>query len=300
MGWDLLKSFLVFLLIVVGFIFILLLPREMEITHHGGLVFTADFPFTFDLFKEKVQDFIHHFQTEKGFGENKMGVPILEELQTFLQRDLHIIIPAFFLAILFGMLLGIVQFYFREKWVGKIQAFLSWIFSAIPDFFFYIGLQYILIKLVANGFLQMNLFGNDDWYSFLLPMIAVTIFPMLYMMKFTTTSLENEVGQDYLRTARSKGLQRLSILKHMLWNCLPSILNQAQFVMLYILSSLPIIEKLSSYQGAGYHLLDSIFKNEDVRSLAFMLPYLVFMFATVVLSKLVKHWLVPIKSGALR
>ncbi|MEQ2526816.1 ABC transporter permease subunit [Bacillaceae bacterium CLA-AA-H227] len=300
MGWDLLKSFLVFLLIVVGFIFILLLPREMEITHHGGLVFTADFPFTFDLFKEKVQDFIHHFQTEKGFGENKMGVPILEELQTFLQRDLHIIIPAFFLAILFGMILGIIQFYFREKWVGKIQAFLSWIFSSIPDFFFYIGLQYILIKLVANGYLQMNLFGNDDWYSFLLPMIAVTIFPMLFMMKFTTTSLENEVGQDYLRTARSKGLQRVLILKHMLWNCWPSILNQAQFVMLYILSSLPIIEKLSSYQGAGYHLLDSIFKNEDVRSLAFMLPYLVFMFATVVLSKLVKHWLVPIKSGALR
>ncbi|RTR31819.1 ABC transporter permease subunit [Robertmurraya yapensis] len=300
MGWDLLKSFLVFLLIVVGFIFILLLPREMEITHHGGLVFTADFPFTFDLFKEKVQDFIHHFQTEKGFGENKMGVPILEELQTFLQRDLHIIIPAFFLAIFFGMILGIIQFYFREKWVGRIQAFLSWIFSSIPDFFFYIGLQYILIKLVANGYLQMNLFGNDDWYSFILPMIAVTIFPMLFMMKFTSTSLENEVGQDYLRTARSKGLQRLFILKHMLWNCWPSILNQAQFVMLYILSSLPIIEKLSSYQGAGYHLLDSIFKNEDVRSLAFMLPYLVFMFATVVLSKLVKHWLVPIKSGALR
>lgn len=300
MWWDLLKSFLVFLLIAGGFIFILLLPREMEITHQGGLVFTADFPFTFDLFKEKVQAFIQHFQTEKGFGENKMGVPILEELQTFLPRDLHIIIPAFFLAMVLGMILGITQFYFREKWLGKIQSFLSWIFTSVPDFFFYIGLQYILIKLVAYGYLQMNLFGNDNWYSFILPMVAVTLFPMLYMMKFTTTSLENEVGQDYLRTARSKGLQRLFILKHMLWNCWPSILNQTQFVMLYILSSLPIIEKLSSYQGAGYHLLDSIFKNEDVRSLAFMLPYLILMFATVVLSKIVRHWLVPIKSGALR
>lgn len=300
MGWDILKSFLVFLLIIVGFTLILLLPRELEVTHQGGLAFKGDFPFTYDLFKERIGEFIHHFQTEKGFGVNRTGVPIIEDVQKLLIRDLYIIIPAFFISFLLGILLGIVQFFFRERPLGKIQNFFSWLFSSIPDFFLYIAIQYLLIKSFQVGFPQFSLYGNDEWYSFILPLIAVTIFPLVHMVKFTNASLESEVGQDYLRTAHSKGLRTLPILKHMIWNCWSSLLHQSQFVMLYILTSLPIIEKLSSFQGAGYHLLASITDNEDPRALALMLPYLLLMFATVVVSKLIKHWLVPQKSGELQ
>lgn len=297
MVWDLFKSLLIFFTIVIGFTLLLLLPREMAVTHHGGLVFTADFPFTLELWKEHIQAFIQHFQTEKGFGVNRTGVPILEDVQNLVKRDLTIIIPAFLLSIIFGVLLGIVQFYFRNRVFGKIQGSLSWILTSIPDFFLYIAIQYLLIKLIHAGLPQFSLFGNDHWYSFILPMLAVMIFPLNHMMKFTSSSLENEVGQDYLRTARAKGLKRSKILKHMLWNCFYTLFNQTQFVMLYILTSLPIIEKLSSFQGAGYHLLGSITNNEDPRALALAIPYLFLMFATIVISKTLKHWLVPQKSG---
>ncbi|WP_019155051.1 ABC transporter permease subunit [Robertmurraya massiliosenegalensis] len=300
MGWELIKSSLVFFLIVIAFILLLLLPREMNVVHHGGLVFTADFPFTLDLYKENIAAFIQHFQTEKGFGNNSTGVPIVEEVQKLLIRDFTIILPALFLSMVIGTLLGVVQFYFREKIIGKVQAFFSWILSSIPDFFLFIAIQYLLIKLFHVGLPQFSLYGNDHWYNFLIPMIAITVFPMVHMMKFTAASLENEVGQDYLRTARSKGLKTLSILKHMLWNCLYSILNQTQFVMLYILTSLPIMEKLSSFQGAGYHLLGSILAYDEPRALAFMLPYLLIMFATIILSKRLKYKLLPRKTGELR
>lgn len=300
MWWEIVKSLLVFMLIVIGFILLLLLPRDLEVIHHGGLVFTSQYPFTFELFKENIQAFIQYFQTEKGFGINRYGVPIIEEVQKYIKRDLYLIIPAFMLSIIFGTLLGIVQFYFREKFIGRVQAIFSWIFSSVPDFFFFIAIQYLLIKLFHLGFPQFSLYGNDHWYNFFVPMIALTIFPLLYMVKFTAASLENEVGQDYLRTARAKGLRPTSVLKHMLWNCLYSIFNQTQFIMLYILSSLPIIEKLSSYQGAGYHLLGSIQAHEDERALAFMLPFLILMFVTILFSKLVKFWTVPQKSGDLR
>lgn len=300
MGWELLKSLLVFSLITVGFILILLLPREMVVTPHGGFVFTADFPFTLDLFKERIQAFVEHFQAENGFGENRQGVPIVDDVQKLLVRSLYIIIPSFFLSVLFGTVLGIVHFYFREKRLGKIQSFISWVFSSIPDFFLYIGIQYLLIKLIKAGLPQFNLYGHDQWYSFILPLVAVTIFPLIHMTKFTATTLENEVGQDYLRTARAKGLTRTTVLKHMFWNCWSSLINQTQFIMLYILTSLPIIEKLSSYQGAGYHLLSSIFGNEDPRALALMLPFLLLMFMTVIVSKVAKYWLVPQKSGAVQ
>lgn len=297
MGWEIVKSSLVLFFIIIAFIFLLLLPREMEIDHHGGLVFTASYPFTFDLFKENVQTFINHFITENGFGDNRLGVPITEEVQKYVKRDLVIIIPAFTISIILGTIIGIIQFFFREKWFGRIQAFFSWIFSSVPDFFFFIAIQYFLIKLFNSGLPRFSLYGNDHWYNFIIPMIAITIFPLLHMAKYTASSLENEVGQDYLRTARAKGLKTLRVLQHMIRNCLHSLFAQTQFIMLYILSSLPIIEKLSSYQGAGYHLLGSIEANEAPRALAYILPYLLLMFITIIFSKIVSKRIGPSKSG---
>lgn len=297
MGWDLLKGSIVFILIIIGFLFLLLLPRELEIEHKSGLVFTASYPFSFEVFQDNVQAFLNHFKTEKGFGENRLGVPIAEEVQKYIKRDLVIIIPAFAISLILGAILGMIQFTFRERFLGKVQAFFSWILSSIPDFFLFISIQYILIKLFQTGFPRFSLYGNDHWYNFIIPMIAILLFPLLHMVKYTASSLENEVGQDYLRTARAKGLKTFSILKHMLWNCLSSLLAQSQFIMLYILSSLPIIEKLSSYQGAGYHLLGSIEANEDPRSLAYILPYLLLMFLTIIISKIVINRIGAHKSG---
>lgn len=304
MGWDLIKNSLVFILIVIGFILLLLLPREMQmtqVTSTGGTFYEYEYPFTFDLFKENIQGFIQHFQSENGFGENKYGVAVAEEVKKSMKRDFYIIIPAFTISIFMGILLGILQFNYRERLFGKVQTFLSWILSSVPDFFFFIACQYLLIKLFHTELIpRFSLYGNDHWYNFIIPMLALSLFPLVYMIKFTAASLESEMGRDYIRTARSKGLLTMGELKHMLWNCLPSILNQTQFVMLYILSSLPIIEKLSSYQGAGYHLLASIQSNEDPRALAFMLPYLFLMFATVIFSKIVNLRFVPQKSGELK
>ena len=109
------------------------------------------------------------------------------------------------------------------------------------------------------------------------------------MIKMTAAGLENEAGQEYIRTVYSNGGTHLSALKHMIWNCGPTLLNQSQLVMIYILSSLPIIEKLSSYNGAGYQLLLSILDNEEIRALAFMIPFLFLMFFVIVFSQSIKY-----------
>ncbi len=292
------KNILIFLFILLGFIFILLLPREREITVLAPMVMQADYPFTLELYKERIDDFISHFKSEKGFGEARTGVPISEEVKRLFARSLKIIIPSYVISMLLGTLCGIFHFYFRRKQKGNTQAFFIWLFSSVPDFFLYISMQYIMIKLIRWGFPQFDLFGHENWYSFIFPMLVITIFPFLHMVKMTTASLENEIGQEYIRTAYSKGVSKLKVLKHMLWNCGTTLLNQSQLVMIYILSSLPIIEKLSSYNGAGYQLLLSILENEEIRALAFMLPFLFLMFIVIVFSQTIKFRLYP-KSGGL-
>jgi oligopeptide transport system permease protein len=295
--WYITKNSFILFIIFIGFILLLLLPREMEITHVRSMVFTAEYPFSFELYKERIQQFIQYLQSEKGLGTTKTGVPVVQEVQKLLGRSVIIIIPCFLLSMVFGTVFGTLQFYYREKTFGKFASIMSWLFSSIPDFFLFIALQYILIKLIKLGLPHFSLYGNDHWYNFIIPLIALSLFPMVHIAKFISISLVNEVSQEYVRTSYAKGLTSPHVLLHLLRNCLSGLMNQTQVIMVYILTSLPIIEKLSSYRGAGYELLQSILGNEDIRALAYMIPFLFIMFATILLSSAVKYLILPRKGG---
>ncbi|WP_442598229.1 ABC transporter permease subunit [Neobacillus sp. D3-1R] len=297
MAWRLTKGLVIILMILVGFILLLLLPREMKITHVHFNVFTADFPFNMEIYKENISQFIQTIKTERGFGKTNTGVPIVQEVQTLLSRSLLIIIPSLLISMILGTFLGTLQFYFREKVWGKLISVFSWLFSSIPDFFLFIAFQYLLIKLMNAGLTRFSLYGQDHWYSFIIPLIAITLFPLVHMAKFISMSLEKEMSQEYVRTSYAKGLVSIQVLARMLKNCLSGLLNQTQVVMVYILTGLPIIEKLSSYRGAGYQLLQSILGNEDRRALAHMIPFLIIMLVVLLLAESIKRWLLPHQIG---
>lgn len=298
MAWKMARSTVIFILVVILFIFILLLPKELEINWHGGQKFDADYPFTFELYKENINEFITHFQTEKGFGTTTAGTPLTEHIERYLKRSLKIVLPAFLLSMVLGTLIGMLLFYVRNKKSGRIFSFFSWTIASIPDFFLYISVQYILIKAMHNGFLKFNLFNSDDWYSFIIPCISVTLFPLFHMVKVTALAMENEVGEDYVRTAQSKGLTKKRVISHMFWNAWASIVNQSHMIMLYILSSLPIIEKLSNYHGAGYQFLESILNHDNVLALLFFLPFLLLMYAVVLIAQFARERLLPKDVGS--
>lgn len=293
MMWKIARNTIIFLIVIILFILILLLPKEREIEALGGIRFVADYPFTFELYKENISTFINHFQEEKGFGTTTAGMPLTEFMQRFLIRSLKIIAPAFVLAMMFGTVLGVLLFYFRSKKRGRIFSFFTWVFASIPDFFLFITLQYILILLMQNGFPKFNLFNDDDWYSFIIPCLSLTLFPLFHMVKVTAVAMENEMGEEYIRTAESKGLTRRRVIGHIFWNAWATIVNQSQMVMLYILSSLSIIEKLSNYNGAGYQLLESILKNDSVLALLFFLPFLILMYLVVMLAQFARDRFLP-------
>ncbi|SET22965.1 oligopeptide transport system permease protein [Oceanobacillus limi] len=293
MVWNLCKSLVTFILILLGFIFVLLLPREMEVEAIGFSQYEAAHPFTMDLYMDNMKAFVTYFQTEKGFGTTLAGTPILEEVQRYLGRSLKIIIPTFILVLLFGTLVGVLQFNYRSKKRGKILSFFSSILSSIPDFFLFIAIQYLLIKLIQAGLPRFHLFGSDYWYSFIIPLISLMIFPLLHMVRMTVVAMESEMSQEYVRTVLAKGLSRIQAIKHILRNCWSTIINQSQWVMLYIISSLPIIERLSNYNGAGDQLLYSILNNEDIRAFALMLPFLLIMFFIHVGANVLKFIILP-------
>lgn len=297
MVWKITRSIMIYFLILLGFALLLLLPREIKINHLHGMVFEANYPFNMDLIEQNISSFIEHIRTSKGLGTIKTGMNVSEHTILVFNRSIQIILFCFAASIAGGVVIGSLLFRFKDKGVGKILNVLNWLFSSIPDFFLYIAFQYILIKLIVAGMPDFNLYGNENWYSFILPAVALMLFPSAFVAKYIASSLTYESKQDYVRTSIAKGMGEMQILLHMLRNSAAGLLHQTQLVMLYILTSLPIIEKLSNYRGAGYHLLESILTNQDAQALALMIPFLFLMTVVITLVKILKPKLVPVRGG---
>lgn len=265
----------------------------MEVTRVEGLVYEAEHLFTVVLYKENIYEFIHYFKEEKGFGTTLGGVPLTKHMMGFLKRSLKIVIPAFLLSLVIGIMLGVMLFYIRNKKSGRFFTFISWILNSIPDFFLFISIQFLLTLAMKHGFPNFNLYSSDDWYSFIIPSISLMVFPLFHMIKMTAATMEIEVGEEYVRTALAKGMTRRRVLAHIFGNAWSTVINQSHIILLYILSSLPIIEKLANYNGVGYQLLESIFNNEVINAVVFFLPLLILLYVIVLFAQLARGLFLP-------
>src|SRR5690625_5280962 len=151
MVFQFLRQTTIFLGVVICFVLILLLPREMDIEGLGGIKFEASYPFTIELYKENIMSFIRHLKVEKGFGTTAAGTPLVKFIQKYFIRSLKIVFTAFFLAMIIGVSLGLVTFYLRRKRSGRFFSFVTAILTSIPDFFLFIAIQYVLITAMNQG-----------------------------------------------------------------------------------------------------------------------------------------------------
>ena len=120
------------------------------------------------------------------------------------------------LAIVLGVLLGSIAALNRAKAADRVIIFFTTLFVAVPSF--------IMATLLLLVFcLQLNWFPifSTENQSYVLPVIALMLSPMSYITRLTKTSMLDVLGQDYIRTARAKGVKQwLVIFKHALRNAL--------------------------------------------------------------------------------
>ncbi|MFE8703070.1 ABC transporter permease subunit [Cytobacillus sp. FJAT-54145] len=256
-----------------------------------GMIFMGGpdgvFKVAFDYYRDLI---VNH-----SLGFNIRKAPVIEVVPEALIKSLKLIIPSFVISIVLGILLGIIHFIVRER---KIQSSLhkinSTLFGTVPDFFILITVQYILLLLMRAQLLELDIFGDETWFHILFPMIVLSITPTFYISNITYHSLLIEKDKDYVRTALSKGTGQFAItLKHLLWNAWPTILSYTQTLMLIIISSLPIIERLCFYRGAGHHLILAIKEKDTYLILGMLLPFLVLVLISLWITDIIKFFIVP-------
>jgi peptide/nickel transport system permease protein len=178
--------------------------------------------------------------------------------------SLSLAIPAFVLSTLFAIAISLLVAYFRGKWIDKVSVVLCVIGMSVPSLGYILFGQYILayqINLFPISGYDYSFFGRLEYIA--LPMIIWIMLSVGYDVRFYRTALIEEVSNDYVRTARAKGLPEPKVFfKHVLKNSMvPIITNLILEIPLLILGSV-LLESFFGIPGLGTITLDALHNSD--------------------------------------
>ncbi len=165
---------------------------------------------------------------------------------------------AVIVALVLGLLLGSSAALMRGRVVDRTIIFFTTLFVAAPSFI----LATLLLLMFTNvlGWVQAWSISNP---SYVLPVTALALYPMSYITRLTKSSMLDVLGQDYIRTARAKGVrEQLVIAKHALRNALIPVVTYVGPLTAYILTGSLVVETVFTIGGLGTHFVTSI-NNRD-------------------------------------
>ncbi|WP_423408868.1 ABC transporter permease subunit [Heyndrickxia sp. MSNUG] len=256
------EQFLLWIICVFLFIAILFLPNTTKYeVGKGGQFESASYVYDVDKHIANIKGFFQYIKENQGLGEIIPGQSYSEKILPKAWKSLLLIVPALILAFIFGVLKGIFDFRMQKRRLNFLGNGTTWLFISMPDLFFIIITQIGLMYLYEKGlFFHVALYGSDNLETYVVCILFLLIYPVFYLANITNVSLREQEGNDYIRTARSKGTSGTKILfLHILKNSLPKILAHANTITLYVLSNLFIVEKLTDFKGAASGLFQAVF-----------------------------------------
>ncbi len=187
-----------------------------------------------------------------------------------IKSSLILVSIAFLVAVLVGVLLGLLSISPRTKRMSPQALLILSAGSSMPGFI--LGgaiLSFMLYQTLSSGksstFLPISGFGVDS--HLILPVLILAIQPAMYIAKVTANLLENELQQDYVRVARSKGLSWMRLLwTHAMPNMIAPILLTMSESLRLIVGALVIVEAIFIWPGIGRIFLFTIGLRLDARS----------------------------------
>lgn len=162
------------------------------------------------------------------------------------------------IALIFGTILGSIAAIMRNKWPDRVIVFCSTLFTAVPSFV--LATLLLLVFSIKLGWIPV---WSATETHYLLPVIALSAYPMAYTTRLAKTSMLDALSQDYIRTARSKGVARRRIIfKHALRNSLIPIITYAGPQIAYIITGSMVVETVFTVGGIGTKFVSAI-NNRD-------------------------------------
>ncbi len=204
-----------------------------------------------------VQYFSFLTNTLKGdFGRSiRTNNPVLEEIVDRFKPSFVLAIFSMAFAVLVGLPLGILAALRQNTWVDTLCNFVALLGFSLPGF--WLGLMLMLLFSIMIPILPSS--GYGTWQQLIMPTIVLSTNTMAVIARMTRSSMLEVIRQDYVRTARAKGLNwRLILFRHILSNVMIPVVTVAGLHFGNMLGGVVITETIFSIPGVGRLIIDAI------------------------------------------
>lgn len=161
---------------------------------------------------------------------------------------------AAFGALVVGIVLGAVAALRRNKVIDKVIMVITTAFVSMPSFI--AGALLLTIFAVSLHLLPAN---GAQKNGLILPVVTLGLYPMAYITRLTRSSMLDVLGQDYIRTARAKGVPGFKVIfGHALKNSLIPVITYFGPMLAYIVTGSIVVEQIFAVPGIGRAFVNSI------------------------------------------
>ena len=158
-------------------------------------------------------------------------------------------------AIVIGVPLGCIAALNRGKWLDNLIMVIATCGIAVPGFV----VSTVLMLIFSVKLNLLPTYGLSSWRHYIMPVMALAFYPTAYISRLMRTSMLDVIGQDYMRTAKAKGLSQFKMLfKHALRNAILPVVTYLGPLIAYTLTGSFVIEKIFTIPGLGNEFISSI------------------------------------------
>lgn len=181
--------------------------------------------------------------------------PVSQEIAERFWPTFWLTVTSMVWAVVFGLFIGIVSAVWRNKWPDRLGMTLAVSGISFPAF----ALGMLLMELFSVKLGWLPTIGADSWRHYILPSLTLGAAVAAVMARFTRASFVEILQEDFVRTARAKGLsETVVVLKHCLRNSLIPVVTMMGLQFGFLLGGSIVVEMVFNWPGMGRLLIDAV------------------------------------------
>ena len=194
-----------------------------------------------------------------GVSYMKKGLTTNDIISAGFPYSLRIGIWASVMVLALGIFFGIIAALRQNKVVDRVLMILATLGATIPSFVFATGFLFVFSKILG----WVPSFGVDNWKGYIGPVIVSALFSLSYVVRLMRTSTLDVLSQDYIRTARAKGLPEWKVLgKHVMRNAILPVVTYIGPMSTALITGSFVVEKVFGIPGIGNLFTNSILNRD--------------------------------------
>ena len=209
---------------------------------------------------EQYATYLKDIVTRFDFGPSlkQRGRQVIDVIADGMKTSAKLGLIAAFGAAIIGIVLGAVAALRRNKLIDKIIMVITTAFVSMPSFI--MGSFLLVVFAVKLRWVPAN---GSTAAGLILPIITLGLYPMAYITRLTRSSMLDVLGQDYIRTARAKGVpKRRIIFGHALKNSLIPVITYFGPMLAFIVTGSMVVEQIFAVPGVGRQFVSSIINRD--------------------------------------